>query len=244
MDGGDARQTTEGGGSGGVDMFQLALKGDNQQVMVRAKQDPGLIGKRDENGRSLLHWAASGGHKELVQWLLDHQAERDARDDARWTPLIIASSAGHEAVVRILLGAGADPDACTDQGRTSLLYAASRNRQAIVKMLIEEASHSVNLADKHGATPLHRAVGCGHVEVVKQLIGGANHLDLEAKDQPTRNTPLHLACEEGHVEIIKALLEAGADASALNKEEKTPLQLASPQVQRIFRNLQQQHQKQ
>ena len=85
-----------------------------------------LISARDDNGRSLLHWACSGGHKELVQWLLEAGSEVDARDDSRWTPLIIASSAGHEAVVRLLLGAGANINACTDQGRSPLLYAASR----------------------------------------------------------------------------------------------------------------------
>ena len=59
-------------------------------------------------------------------WLLESGSEVDARDDSRWTPLIIASSAGHEAVVRLLLGAGANINACTDQGRSPLLYAASR----------------------------------------------------------------------------------------------------------------------
>ena len=64
-----------------------------------------------------------------------------------------------------------------------------------------------------------------------------NHLDLDAQDE-YRNTALHLACEEGHVEIIKALLEAGADRSTVNKEEKTPFQLAKPEIQRIIRHLQ------
>ena len=49
------------------------------------------------------------------------------------------------------------------QGRSSLLYAASRNRQSIAKMLIDEMA-DINLQDKLGATPLHRACGCGHVE--------------------------------------------------------------------------------
>ena len=81
-----------------------------------------MISARDDNGRSLLHWACSGGHKELVQWLLESGSEVDARDDSRWTPLIIASSAGHEAVVRLLLGAGANINAiCSKLKDTNVL---------------------------------------------------------------------------------------------------------------------------
>ena len=73
------------------------------------------MNNRDENGRSVLHWAASSGQKQLVQWLIEHNVEIDALDDSRWTPLIIASSAGHEAVVKLLLSAGANVNKCTDQ---------------------------------------------------------------------------------------------------------------------------------
>ena len=63
------------------------------------------------------------------------------------------------------LGAGAKVDACTDQGRSSLLYACSKNRKAIAKKILD-AGGNINLQDKFGATPLHRAAGCGHLEYV------------------------------------------------------------------------------
>ena len=42
------------------------------------------MNNRDENGRSVLHWAASSGQKQLVQWLIEHNAEIDALDDSRY----------------------------------------------------------------------------------------------------------------------------------------------------------------
>ena len=60
-------------------------------------------------------------------------------------------------------GAGAKVDACTDQGRSSLLYACSKNRKSVAKKLLDEGGN-INLQDKLGATPLHRAAGCGHLE--------------------------------------------------------------------------------
>ena len=99
----------------------------------------------------------------------------------------------------------------------------------------KEPSHHV-LQDKLGCTPLHRAVGPGHGNVVKALIEGANHLDVNARDD-WKNSPLHLACEEGQVEVVKMLFEAGADGTAQNKEEKTPFQVAKPEVLRVIRHL-------
>ena len=51
----------------------------------------------------------------------------------------------------------------------------------IVKLLVGEGA-DVNLQDKLGSTPLHRACGPGHVDVVKTLIQSANHLDIDASD--------------------------------------------------------------
>ena len=32
----------------------------------------------------MLHWAASSGQKQLVQWLIEHNVEIDALDDSRY----------------------------------------------------------------------------------------------------------------------------------------------------------------
>ena len=48
---------------------------------------------------------------------------------------------------------------------------------------------------------------------------------------------MHLACEEGQVEIVKLLIERGADRNAQNKEEKTPFEVAKPEVLRVIRHL-------
>merc|ERR1712029_1236353 len=123
------------------DLCELARKGDTQQLVVRISEDNRLIRIKDYNGRTVLHWAASGGHKDLVQRLLEFPGvEVNDRDDCKWTPLVIAASAG------------ADVNSCTEQGRSALLYAASRNRIEIVKILLNEGA-DVNLQDKLGCGP-------------------------------------------------------------------------------------------
>jgi 26S proteasome non-ATPase regulatory subunit 10 len=69
-----------------------------------------------------------------------------------------------------------------------------------------------------------------------KLLLEANELDVNAEDS-YKNTPLHIACEDGNPEIVKMLLNAGANRSMQNKDEKTPVDLAKPDLLRIFQNM-------
>ena len=42
---------------------------------------------RAQDSRTPLHWAASGGHLDVVTYLLANGAEVDKADDCGWTPL-------------------------------------------------------------------------------------------------------------------------------------------------------------
>lgn len=46
----------------------------------------------------------------------------------------------------------------------------------------------------------------------------------------------HLACEEDHLEEAKLLISNGADKTLLNKEKKSPLQLASNKMLNALQN--------
>ena len=69
-----------------------------------------------------------------------------------------------------------------------------------------------------------------------KILMASNELDVNSVDS-YKNTPLHIACEEGNPEVVKMLLNAGANRSMQNKDEKTPVELAKPDLLRIFRNL-------
>lgn len=51
------------------------------------------------------------------------------------------------------------------------------------------------------------------------------------------NTALHLACEENRVDEAKQLVTHGANVLVKNKEEKTPLDLASPGLVRQLKEI-------
>jgi RNA polymerase sigma factor (sigma-70 family) len=60
------------------------------------------VDARDENGQTLLHWAALHGYLDAVELLVQHRADLEARDDAGQTPLQIAEEMGHGEVVDLL----------------------------------------------------------------------------------------------------------------------------------------------
>lgn len=74
-------------------------------------------------------------------------------------------------------------------------------------------------------TALHLATEHRHTEAVRLL--------LEAKADPSPNdrglnndTPLHFAAYHGSVEIVRMLLQGGAQADAVNANQRTPASLA------------------
>jgi RNA polymerase sigma-70 factor (ECF subfamily) len=60
------------------------------------------IDARDENGQTLLHWAALHGYLDAVELLIQHKADLNARDDTGQTPSQIAEAMGHREVMELL----------------------------------------------------------------------------------------------------------------------------------------------
>ncbi|XP_046388168.1 26S proteasome non-ATPase regulatory subunit 10-like [Ischnura elegans] len=205
-------------------VHDLAYLGNIGILKFKISQDETNANKRDGNERMLIHWAALGGHPEIVEYLLDLGSPVDPLDDNGATPLLLASSAGKVSVVRLLLSRGANPS-CSNSGKHSALqYASSKGWQEVVDLLLDQGADA-NAQDERGATPLHRAASKGIISVMESLVvkGDAR---INVADS-YGNTPLHLACEEDRGEAALFLVSHGALIDAVNKEKLTPLQLAS-----------------
>lgn len=63
-----------------------------------------------------LHYAADNGNRELVELLLAHGADVNARCERGWTPLLRACNASNLRVAALLLSSGADPYIANDEG--------------------------------------------------------------------------------------------------------------------------------
>lgn len=94
---------------------------------------------------------------ELVQPLLDHGADPNARDSSGATALMRAAQLRRADLVKLLLERRADVNARDEMGWTALHYAVARAAKEIVTLLLAHGA-DVNLADNSGQTPLSLVV--------------------------------------------------------------------------------------
>jgi len=134
-----------------------------------------------------------------------------------------AAYTGNIEAVKQHLTAGTDVNAENLSNWTPLHYAAKEDHKEIAELLIANGA-DVNAKDDAGTAPLHRAAFRGHEEIAELLI--AKGADVNARNNFNYWTPLHWASDWGRKEIAELLIAAGADVTLMDKEGKTPLDLA------------------
>ena len=121
-------------------------------------------------------------------------------------------------------------DARNYQGKTPLHDAANTGRSRIVRTLVGKYNADYTLSNKNGVTALHMASFNGRRDSVSALLETAiqdqdrgrfvSFLDHKNRWQ---RTAFFDACEQGHVDVVRKLLDYGADYTAANDSDVTPL---------------------
>jgi ankyrin repeat protein len=181
------------------------------------------VNEKDDSGQTVLHLAAEGGNKAIVQLLVDKGADVKAKDNHGSTVLHWAARGGNEAIVRLLIDKGADVKAKDKYGKTVLHWAGWERNEAVVRLLVDKGA-DVKAKDKYGETVLHSVAEEGNEAIVRLLVDkGA---DVNAKDK-YGETVLHSAAEDGDEAIVRLLVDKGADVKAKDKYGETVLHLAA-----------------
>ena len=201
-------------------------------VAVEDAIDQGAaINARCADGISPLHHAAAGDSLEVVELLLEHDADVHAVNSAGETPLIYAIGAvggldTNSASLRALLDAGADVDARKELGQTALQVAALAGKANALATLLEYEPE-LEAADNAGHSALHYAAFyTATAEPTRLLLEAGLDPNAAAGD---RTTPLHFAADSGSAEVTRLLLEAGADVHRVDGAGLNPLHHAAPE---------------
>jgi uncharacterized protein len=89
----------------------------------------------NKTGWTPLHYAASGGHVPVIQYLLENSAFIDAESPNGTTPLMMAAMYGSPEAVKALIQAGADPTLKNQLGLTALDFAVRGQRSNSIDLM-------------------------------------------------------------------------------------------------------------
>ena len=112
-------------------LMLAALKGHLAICQALVAHDADI----NKPGWTPLHYAATGGHLEVMRWLLDNHAYIDASSPNGTTPLMMAAMYGTNDGVQLLLEAGADPQIKNDKGLNAVDFAKQIQRDAAAKLI-------------------------------------------------------------------------------------------------------------
>jgi uncharacterized protein len=178
-----------------VDLPAAAIVGDLDAV--RRLLDLGLpVDATDNQGCSALLRAAGGGHRALVELLLERGADPARAANTGATPLSAAVSMRQPEIVDRLLDAGAGLEQRLPGDVTVLMLAAALGLPELVSRLLQGGA-DLHAVDAQGLTPLHCAALYG----------------FTARERPRL------------VALLDALLLAGADPQRAATGGATPLLL-------------------
>jgi ankyrin repeat protein len=171
-----------------------------------------------------LHYAAWGGHLDVVRWLVDVEgASLDDVDVVGNTALLYAVYGGHRHVVDELLARGRSLQERNSKNHTALLQAACGGHLDLVQWLLEQG-FSLDEADLDGNTALLFAAWGGHLDLIHFLLENGSSL----KEKNNNGHSIFLsAANGGRVPIVKWLLEKGFSLSETNNNGDTALLLAA-----------------
>ena len=106
-------------------LMLAALKGHFSLVQKLVEHDADV----NKPGWTPLHYAASAGHAQIVEYLLEYSAYIDAESPNGTTPLMMAAMYGSPEAVKVLIQAGADLHQKNQLGLSALDFAVRGQRQ-------------------------------------------------------------------------------------------------------------------
>ena len=194
--------------------------------MIELLLEHGADANQQSNGQETgqetpLHAAVQsdqGTHTEVIQLLLDHNANPNAAlFDIGVSALFTSVDAGNVQVTEMLLNHHADPNmARTDNGGTALAAAAVNGDLAVGKLLLRHNADAnvgraagVDGVDSVTTVPLWLAAMNGHTEFMKLLL--ENHADPEIIGGRSSTSLLWYATDKKLIGAVRVLLEYNAD---------------------------------
>ena len=180
--------------------------------------------------RSPLVQAAGQGHAQIVQYLIDKEADINSQGNpGKTTALIGACEMGQMETARMLIENGASLELVAVNGLNAIQSACLNGQQQVLKYLVNQGADWRVKLEEDGSTLLHLACQSESHAILEtcQYLVEKLELNVNARDKQGA-TPLILgvATKKGK-ELIELFIEQGADLEVVSKYGMTAVMEAS-----------------
>ena len=185
----------------GKTLLEMAMEKKSDKMVVILIEKDAKIDLAKNNGRPLLHQAASSGMIETVRTLLQRDMNTEVLDDWKHTPLLRALEEKHADVAALLLVNGASVNIPNALGYTALHYAVECKEPDAVQKLLSDRKEMINKRDNDGQTPLHLCArmgdkyGLSHATRIMGVTGESYRANLNSWDKFDRS-PLYFVTDQ------------------------------------------------
>ena len=192
-------------------LFAAAARGDAAEIS-RLAASGADVNAREAYGRTPLHVATFGRHRDAIGALAKARADLNAKERDRYDAVTIAAVADDVATLKLLLQLGASAKQVTSRyDGTALIAAAHLGHDEVVKLLID-AGAPLDHVNNLGWTALIESIVLGqggprHVATLTALVRAGASVNLADRN---RQTPLQLARQRRYQAMIAILEQAGA----------------------------------
>ena len=182
-------------------------------------------------GQTALHFACTGSHKVIVEYLLSRaKCNPCLRDGDGNTPLHIATHNGDMECVKLIFETSTitvNSDVSNVDDKTALHIACTDGHTDIVEWLLAHTKCNPNVGGYLGNTPLHIACRFGDLEMVKLIIETSKCSINPDVSNYDNQTALHVACKNDCKEIVGYLLtHTKCNINVEDSNGDTPLHIA------------------
>ena len=192
-------------------LFAAAARGDAAEIS-RLAASGADVNAREGYGRTPLHVATFGRHREAIAALAKARADLNAKERDRYDAVTIAAVADDVATLKLLLQLGASAKQVTSRyDGTALIAAAHLGHDEVVKLLID-AGAPLDHVNNLGWTALIESIVLGqggprHVATLTALVRAGANVNLADRNG---QSPLQLARQRRYQAMIAILEQAGA----------------------------------
>lgn len=141
-----------------VRLISLVKRGELEALKISLLAEDVNVEIRDEDGLTLLHYAAKNNHREMVKILIEHGCDIDSPNNQGDTPLLMTVKAGNQKIAETLLAKGADCKKKDINGHDVLDIAILSINPDLVEILLK--SKKLNNEDLNRALEMSLQTSC------------------------------------------------------------------------------------